>query len=229
MDASDMHHRRIKANEVLISQKDDDFVFFPFADGTAKFSGRDYEFWAPTLRREQLVSSGDLSGECQGESEESQPAQPTDDAEARTDFWSIQGDFIYRHHTEPRVQLYVAKEETFSIPRNYIDVTRSTHTDLDVMQEKKMNDYWNVDSCKHLSDSWRGFTNFTLLIENLPKGYMWSRRRLTMIQTKRLPDQIMYGQKFWTKIGEAAQNREKQEWTKEKLKLDNARAGEGFT
>ena len=27
----------------------------------------------------------------------------TDDAEARADFWSIQSDFIYRHHNEPRV------------------------------------------------------------------------------------------------------------------------------
>ena len=28
------------------------------------------------------------------------------------DFWMIQGDFIYRHHNEPRVQLHVPKEET---------------------------------------------------------------------------------------------------------------------
>ena len=199
--------------------------FFPFADGTEKLSGRDYEFWVPTLRREQLVRSGDLSGEIQGESEESQPAEPTDDAEARTDFWSIQGDFIYRHHTEPRVQLYVPKEETFSIPRNYIDVTRTTHTDLDVMQEKKMDDYWNVDSCKHVSDSWRGFTKFTLLIE--------ASKRLHVAQeetdndsneTTARPDHVW--PEVWTKIGEAAQNREKQQWAKEKLKLDNARAGE---
>ena len=65
--------------------------------------------------------------------------------------------------TEPQVQLFVPKEETFRIPLKYIDVTRSTHTDLDVMQEKKNDDYWNVDSSKHLSDSWRGFTKFNLL------------------------------------------------------------------
>ena len=67
------------------------------------------------------------------------------DAEARADFWSIQGDFIYRHHNEPRVQLYVPKEEAFSNPLKFIYVTRSTHTDLDVMQEKRVDD-WNVDS-----------------------------------------------------------------------------------
>ena len=60
-----------------------------------------------TSRRE------DFSGELQGESGESRPTRTTDDAEARADFWSIQGDFIYRHHNEPRVQL-----------------SRTTHTSL---------------------------------------------------------------------------------------------------
>ena len=66
--------------------------------------------------------------------ERSQPTEE-DDAEAQKDFWSIQGDFIYRHHTEPRVQLYVPKEETFPIPLKYIDVTRATFTNLDMLQE----------------------------------------------------------------------------------------------
>ena len=56
--------------------------------------------------------------------------------------WSIQGDFVYRQHIEPRVQLYVPKEET--IPLEYIDVMTSTDLDLDVAQEKRMDDFWNV-------------------------------------------------------------------------------------
>ena len=108
----------------------------------------------------------------------------------------------------------------------YINVTRSTHTDLDVMQEKKIDDYWNVDSCKHLSDSWRGFTKFTLLKETHPKGYMWSGKRWTKIQTTTRPDYVW--PEVWTKIGEAAQNRKKQEWAKEKTKLDNARKLRGI-
>ena len=95
------------------------------------------------------------------ESGESQPAELTDDAVARAHFWSIQGDFICRHHHEPRVQLCMPKEETFPIPLKYIDVARSTHTDLDVLQEKRIDDYWVVDSNRHVSDSWRGFTKFT--------------------------------------------------------------------
>ena len=65
-------------------------------------------------------------------------------AEALADFQSIQGDFIYRHHNEPRVQLFVPKEETFPIPLKYIDVTGSTHTNVDVIQEKRTDDYWNA-------------------------------------------------------------------------------------
>ena len=116
------------------------------------------------------------------------------------------------------------KEETFPIPVKYIDVTRSTNTDLDVRQEQKIDDYWNVNSSKHLSDSWRGFTKFILLKEKPPKGYLWSGVRLTKIQTTTRPDHVC--PEVWTKIGEAAQNREKQEWAKEKEKLDNARKTE---
>ena len=77
----------------------------------------------------------------------------------------IQGDFIYLLHNEPRVQLFVQKEETFLNPLKYIDVTRSSHTDLDVMQEKRIDDF--VDSNRSLSDSWKGFTKFIPLKENL--------------------------------------------------------------
>ena len=88
-------------------------------------------------------------------------------------FWAIQGDFILnRHHVEFRIQLYVSKEETFLTPLTHIDVTRSTHTDLDVMQEKRVEDYWNVDMSRSLSDSWTGVTQIIVLKEKRPKGNM---------------------------------------------------------
>ena len=97
-------------------------LFFLVADGSAKLPGRDYEFQEPTLRREFTVRRENLSGESHGDREEFQPEESEDDAEARKNFWSIQEDFIYRHHIEPRVQLYVLKEESFPIPLKYIDV-----------------------------------------------------------------------------------------------------------
>ena len=50
---------------------------------------------------------------------------------------------------------------------------------------------------------------------------MMSGERLTKIQTTTRPDHV--SPEVWTKIGKAAQNREKQEWAKEKPRLDNAR------
>ena len=189
-------------------------------------AGSDNEFREqPTLRQASTVRSEDLSGKLHGEQGESQPTEPTDDAEARADFWSVQGDFIYRHHNEPRGQLYVSKEETFPIPLKYIDVTRSTHSDLDVLQEKRIDDYWNVDSSKHLSDSWTGFTKF-ILKEKPPKGYMCFGERLTKSQTTTRPDHVW--PEVWTNIGGAAQNREKHELSKEQPKLENARRLRGI-
>ena len=43
-----------------------------------------------------------------------------------------------------------------------------------VKQEKRIDDYWNIDVTRDLSDSWTGFTQFTLLEENSPDGSMWS-------------------------------------------------------
>ena len=74
------------------------------------------------------------------------------------DFWSMSGNFMYRNHVEPRVNLYSPREESFFIPLKYIDVTRTTHTNLDVKQEKRIDDYWNIDGSRDLSDPWTGFT-----------------------------------------------------------------------
>ena len=122
-------------------------------------------------------------------------------------FWSVQGEFIYRHHNEPRVLLYVPKEETFPIPLKFFAVTGSAHTDLDALQEGG-----------HWPNSCGGFIQFTQLKEKPPKGYMWSWRRLTKIQATTRPDHVW--PEVWTKICNAAQIREKQEWPKEKPKLD---------
>ena len=79
-----------------------------------------------------------------------------------------------RHHVEPRVKLSTSREESCPIPLKFIDVTRTTHTNLDVKQEKRIDDYWNIDGSRDLSDPWTGFTQFTLLDEKPPDRYMWS-------------------------------------------------------
>ena len=60
-----------------------------------------------------------------------------DDKEAKVTSGFLQENSFYRHHVEPRVKLYEKREESSLIPLKYIDVTRTTHTSLDVLLEKK--------------------------------------------------------------------------------------------
>ena len=133
------------------------------------------------------------------------------------DFWSMSGSFIYRHHVGPRVKLYSPREESFPIPLKYIDVSRTTHTNLDVKQEKRIDDYWNIDGSKDLSAYWAGFTQFTLLEEKAPDGYMWSRERLTRKQVTSRPDHLW--PELWKTMGKNAKLKEKQKWTEERFIL----------
>ena len=126
----------------------------------------DQELRTPTLIREHPFR-GEVQRDFLGESEGFPPSPPQasylDAGEARNDFWSMSGNFIYRHHVEPRVKLYSPREKLFPTPPKYIDVSRTTHTNMDVMQESRIDDYWNIDGSRDLSDSWTGFTQFTLL------------------------------------------------------------------
>ena len=165
-----------------------------------------------------------------GESEGS-PLPPPQDSlldagEARNDFRSMSGKFIYRQHVEPGVKLYSPREESFPIPLKYIDVSRTTHTNLDVMQESRIDDHRIFDGSRDLSGSWTGFTQFTLLNEKPPGGYMWSWERLTKRQATFRPDQ--FWPELWTKLARNAKLRKKHEWAIEKPKLDNARRLRGI-
>ena len=126
-----------------------------------------------------------------------------DAGEAIHDFWSMSGNFIHRHHVEPRVKLYSPREESFPIPLKYIDVSRTTHTNLDVKQERRIDDYWSVDGSRDLSDPWTGFTQFTLLEEKPPDGYVWSGARLTRKQLSSRPDHLW--PELWKSMGKARQ------------------------
>ena len=143
-----------------------------------------------------------------------------DAGEAINDFWSMSGNFTYRHHVEPRVKLYSPREESFPIPLKYIDVSRTTHTNLDVMQEKRIDDYWNIDGSRDLSDPWTGFTQFTLLEEKSPDGDMWSGRRLTRKQLTSRPDHSW--PELWKTMGKKAKLKDGQKWSNEKLYVENA-------
>ena len=197
----------------------------------SKSSGEKQRLRTSTLNRER-PERGEEQEILRGTSDELvSPTPPQDDstrddAEAENDLWSITGDFIYRHHVEPRVKLYMPREESFSIPLKYIDVTRTTCTSLDVSLEKNVEDYCNVDGERELSDAWTGFTRFVLLSERPPDRYTWSGSRLMRKQTTSRPDDVWPD--VWKHMSEAAKKKAKQKRAVEKPKLDNARQLRGI-
>ena len=82
-------------------QRDEEFVFL-LADGSAKSSGKDYDFQEPTLRRESTVKR-----ESQ---EEFQLEETKDDEGINKDFWA-HAEIIF----EPRSSTNVPREESFLI------------------------------------------------------------------------------------------------------------------
>ena len=89
------------------------------------------------------------------------------------------------------------EKKSFPTPLKYKDVSRTTHPNLDVKQERRIDDYWNINGSIDLSDPWTGLTQFTPLGETRPNGYMWSRERLTRKQLTSRPDHLW--PQLWTK------------------------------
>ena len=222
MDASEIYSKkRLNAKEVIFPKQGE---FFPIADGRIKTPGGDQELRTSTLVRPRPIQ-GEGHVDFLGESEGSFP-QPYDSlpvaGEAIHNFWSMSGCFIYRQHFEPRVKLYSPREESFLFPLKHI-VSRITHTNLDVKQDKRIDDYWNIDVSRDLSDPWTGFTQFTLLDEKALDGYMWSGGRLTRKQLTSRTDHLW--PELQEKMGKNSKLQEKQKWSHENSILDNARIG----
>ena len=181
MDASEFHARRLNAKEVITPMRGE-MLKFSIADGTVKLSGGDQVLRTSTSIRDR-PDRGEEQGNLQGESDGSSSTPLRDsswcDGDGRHDFWSIS-----------RVKLYVPREASFPIPMKYIDVSRATRTSLDVMLEKNIDVYWNVDGDRELPETWTGITRFTILDEKPPDGYTWSGERLTRKQTTSRPDTL---------------------------------------
>ena len=71
-----------------------------------------------------------------------------------------------------------------------------------------MDDYWNVDGDRELSDTWTGFTRFTTLKEKPPYGHTWSGRRLTRKQTTSRLNELR--PEMWKHMSDAPKRKEKQ-------------------
>ena len=133
-------------------------------------------------------------------------------------------DCICRTHVSPRTKLFVPKV-AFPIPLNYIEL-RQTKTTFDVLQEVTIDDYWNVDGSKSMSEPWLGVTRFALLNKNPPEGNMWVQRRLTNKQVNTRPGNIRPEE--WSNMSESSQRKDTNKWAEEKHKWDAARERRGI-
>ena len=99
---------------------------------------------------------------------------------------------------------------------------------MDVKQERRIDDNWNIDGSRDLSDSWTGFTQFTLLEETSRRIYVVGGEggRLKRKQLTSRPDHSR--PELWTKLGRNAKLKEKHKWSDEKPKLDDARRLRGI-
>ena len=114
MDGSEIYSKRLNAKEVIFPK---DNLSFQSQMDESKPLGGDQELRTSTLVRYRSIQ-GESNIDFLGETEGSLP-QPQDSfadaGEAIDDFWSMSGNFISRHHVEPRVKLYSPREESFRI------------------------------------------------------------------------------------------------------------------
>ena len=92
----------LNAKDVLTPMKGENFIT-PIADGTVNISGGDQDLSTSTFIQDSPdrgEEQDNLRGQADGSS--SIPRQDSSwyGGEANSDFWSISGDFIYRHHVE---------------------------------------------------------------------------------------------------------------------------------
>ena len=168
---------------------------------------------AEILRDRQALSTGvykaggDLRRESQQTfSEEREEARgPGPDVEPRQDFCSIMEDYTDRNQVESSTKIYVL-EDDFPILLNYIDVHRQVITSIDLLQDATIDNYWNVDGDKSLSEPWIDVTRFALLNKNPPEGYMWVLGRLTKKQVATRPRNTWPEE--WSNLSQSPQRKE---------------------
>ena len=85
---------------------------------------------------------------------------------------------MYRNHVAQSWKLNVPKANF----RYCVFFDVQTQKRLDAFQEASINDSWNMNGDKSLSEPWIGVTRVALLNTNQPEGFMWVQGRLTKNQ-----------------------------------------------
>ena len=75
-----------------------------------------------------------------------------------------------------------------------------------------MDDHWNVNADRELSDTWTRFTTFIVLKEKTPSGYTWSgesHKKTNDIQAWQI---MARNVEMWKHMFDASKRKEKQKW-----------------
>ena len=186
MDASELHTRRLNAKQVLTPMRGDNFKF-PVADGTFEISGGDQRLRTSTLIRNR-PDWGEEQDILQRKIRRTLFSNPT--SRWLNTWWCGSwkwflvhyGGFIYRRHVEPRVKLYMSREESLLLPLKYIDVSRTTRTSLNVlkiigkfMEKRKLSGAWTSFHNMHFIDWEATLTDLHGLVREVTKKHTTSR------------------------------------------------------
>ena len=136
------------------------------------------------------------------------------------DFWSMSGDFKYRHHKIHRSKLHILEETTMIIPKN----TRQSRKGIDNAPEHTLNDYWNDKREVLLSEEWIGTARFQTLTMKLSAGYKWVNGRPTKIQTTARLDTIWPEE--WPRVSKDTKERRDSSLRRRTTRLQEARPQE---
>ena len=142
------------------------------------------------------------------------------DGEARNDFWSSSGDFMYRHYVEPRVKLYVPREGiiSYSIEIHWRSQNYRYIFGCNGGEEHRwlLERWWRWRVVRYVDT----FHNVHCIKWKTSDGYTWCGERLSRKQTTSRPDTLW--PEIWKDMSEALNRKEKQKWALEKPRLDNA-------
>ena len=111
------------------------------------------------------------------------------------------------------------------MPLKYLDVLRTTYTDLETEAESQIEDFWTESGARELSDSWRGKTVLHILHPPAPPGLKRIHGRYTKIQQTSRPDNLW--PEVWQSMSKKQKEKAKSKWEIEKVKRKDAREKHG--
>ena len=120
---------------------------------------------------------------------------PVDPVIYEDDFWQMSEMVLIRHHRRPRQTLYVPHDEDCPLPTKWLDIFRTTETDLESLSERRVEDFWSTtwndqEPDRQLSEPWVGSTTFQILKPTPPPNHYYVLGRLTRLQKTNRPDSV---------------------------------------